>query len=410
MIENLSSRTNIGAVLLRTSRATGSDTPRQWQTDRHNLTNIIPIRPQSWRRTVQALKQHPGGKGKVAERSRNLELTTPHQWLIANNPLLASLVTETIGERWLTHAEDLQQLIPLADDREFQARWEAVKQVNKQIFAAVLYRDRGVKIDADSLFDLQLQPIGDRQRQLLNILHIIALYQRIKQQPHLEIVPRTFIFADTSEFKLQVIEADELGMAPPSIDRAIAMTIESLASTLAADPEIRGKLQVIYLPHATGLTELLYRAADLTEQIAPAGMEDVDPHQLKLSANGALSISSQSNTNHLRQQAVGEDNCFAFGLAIPELALFKEYGYDPYNYYKYYPEIRQAIDALMAGEFTAHQPGIARLLVDRLLGADEQLVLADYVFYRACQQQVSDRYANTAVWTRMSILNVAGIG
>ena len=416
MLEHLSSRTNIN-VVLRKDRATGTETHRQWYADRQNVTKIVPIRPQTWRQTVErdvdrrALRNQLRGNVAVPHMRGSVEAIDPRQWLATKNPQLANLVTTAIGDRWLTHNEDLQQLIPLAEDAGFHAQWQAVKRLNKQSLADDLYQELGISIDVDSLFDLQLQPIGDRQRQLLNILHIITLYHQIVAQPDLDLVPRTFIFGDVSEPKLQVLELDEFDRISLQPDnRSIVLLITSLAQTIAANPAVRGKLQIVYLPQTAGWIDRLYRAADLSEQIATAGMEDVDLNQLKLSVNGSLSIASMSKANHLLQQAVGAENCFSFGLSIPEIALFKEYGYDPYNYYKYYPEIRQTIDSLMVGEFTAEHPEVARSLVELLLDSDEHMVLADFVFYRACQARVSEVYRQQSLWTRMSILNTAGIG
>jgi glycogen phosphorylase len=417
MLEHYSARITSN-VVLRKDRATGTEAPRQWYADRQNVTKIVPIRPQTWRQTVErdvdrrVLKHQLRGKVALPHlQDGSVEEIAPRQWLATKNPHLANLVTAAIGDRWLTHNEDLQQLIPLADDAGFQAKWQAVKRLNKQNLADDLYQEWGISIDVDSLFDLQLQPIGDRQRQLLNILHIITLYHQIVAQPDLDIVPRTFIFGDVSEPKLQVLELDEferISLQPDN--RSISQLITSLAQTISANPAVRGKLQVVYLPQTAGWIDRLYRAADLSEQIATAGMEDVDLNQLKLSVNGSLSIASMSKANHLLQQAVGAENCFSFGLSIPEIALFKEYGYDPYNYYKYYPEIRHAIDSLLLSEFTADRPEVARSLVELLLDSDEQMVLADFVFYRACQAHVSAVYHQQSLWTRMSILNVAGIG
>jgi glycogen phosphorylase len=417
MLEPLSSRTNINAVL-KSNRATSKDLPRHWYVDRQTATKIVPIRPQTWRQKLGRDRDLWGLTnkltGKVAGEPRqqgSAEVVNPRQWLATKNPHLAGAIAAAIGDRWLTHHEDLQQLIPLADNPEFQARWQAVKRLNKQSLADDLKRELGIAIDVDSLFDLQLQPIGDRQRQLLNILHIITLYHQIVAQPDLDIVPRTFIFGDTSEPKLQVLALDEFNnVSFQPRGRSISLLITSLAQTIAANPLVRGKLQVVYLPQAAGWIDRLYRAADLTEQIATPGMDDLDLDLLKLTVNGALSIASASKANYLLQQSVGAENCFSFGLAIPEIALFKEYGYDPHNYYKYYPEIRQAIDSLRAGEFSPEHHEVAKSLVELLLDTDEQMVLADFVFYLACQARVSTVYRQPSLWTRMSILNVAGIG
>lgn len=410
MIEKINTRTNISALLFRNkqpilcapSGALLIESPRKGFGDRQNVTNVVPLHPQSWRREAQhKLDRQP----KIADRGGS----NPRQWLLQHNPQLAHTISAAIGDRWIDHLEDLQQLVTLADDPVFQSQWRAVKRANKQIFADALQDTLGVKVDVDSLFDLQLQPIVGYQRQLLNILHIITLYRQIKENPAIEIVPRTFIFGDVAEIAPPDFGADnsieELVSA-----RIISLLILALAETCASDSDVRGRLQVVYVPQSAGLNELMYRAADLTEQIATAGMDDVDLGQLKLSINGALSIGSMGKANHLLQQAVGTDNCFSFGLAIPEIALFREYGYNPYHYYKYYPEIRQAIDLLMVGQFTAQYPGICRTLVDVLLETDEHMVLADYVFYRACQSQVSETYRQPSLWTRMSILNVAGVG
>lgn len=415
MIENTSSRTNISLLILPSNQTARTETPRRWQNDSSNVAKIVPLRPHSGQQTAERLDRGQSSRRDSKNQPRSTRAVepaptstgvNPRQWLLMHNPRLANLVTEAIGDRWITHLEDLQQLIPIADDPGFQSRWRAVRQENKRIFAAALDRAQGVKIDVDSLFDLQLQPIVGRERHLLNILHIITLYHRIKEQPSIDLVPRTSIFGDVGA--ASPADGGDVDWQPDA--RSIVMLIESLAQTLAADPDVRGRLRVVYVPHAAGLTDQMYRAADLTEQIATAGMEDVNLNHLILSANGALSICSASKANHLLQQAVGADNCFSFGLAIPEIALFKEYGYDPCNYYKYYAEIRQAIDSLMGGLFTAKQPGICRSLVDLLLEPDEHMVLADYVFYRACQARVSEIYRQKSVWTRMSILNVAGLG
>jgi glycogen phosphorylase len=415
MLEPISSRTNINFVL-RADRAIGTDAPCNWYTERQTATKIVPIRPQ-WGQTVardvdrRALSELRGNFGSESRSRSVAEVVSPCQWLVNRNPHLARLITAAIGDRWLTHGEDLQQLVPLAKNPEFQAQWQAVKRSNKQILADALYREQGITIDVDSLFDVQLQPIVDRQRQLLNVLHIITLYHQLVAQPDLEIVPRTFIFGDLSEPKLQVLELDEFGKIGLQPDnRSISTLITALARKIATTPIVRDKLQVVYLSQTAGWIDRLNRAADLTEQIATAGMEDLDLDRFRSSANGALSIGSLSKANHLLQQAVGAENCFSFGLSIPEIALFKEYGYDPYNYYKYYPEIRQAIDSLLAGEFTDRDPDIARSIVELLLDRDEQMVLADFVFYRACQARVSSVYRQQHLWTQMSILNVAGIG
>jgi glycogen phosphorylase len=331
---------------------------------------------------------------------------SPQQWLLSGNPRLAKLVSETIGNRWMTHIEDLEQLVPIAASPLFQSQWQAVKLANKQALAQELQQSQGIELDVNSLFDLHLQPIGAHQRQLLNILHIINLSNRLKQYPGSKMIPRTFIFGDVDADAVSDLAA---AVVDANLKQSIIALIKSLAKIIAADRDLCGKIQVVYVPDAKVWATKLYAAADVTEQIATAAIEDIDLTQMQATINGAISIGSLGKTNYWLQQIVGEGNCWRFGLAIPEIELFKEYGYDPVNYYKHYPQIRQAIDYLLAGYFSASEPSLGRAIVNTLLGADEQMVMADYIFYAACQAHVSETYDRASRWTQMSILNVAGV-
>jgi glycogen phosphorylase len=408
MIESRNFPTGISQSLLRSAQASIAEIP-QICSDRSSSISALSM-PRSieknrepWSSDADLLKISPPDR--TVEPKFN-----PHQWLLSGNPRLANLVTEAIGSRWMTHLEDLQQLAPLASNPLFRLRWRAVKQANKQVLAHNLERTQGIDVNVNSLFDLQLQPIVGHQRQLLNILQIVNLYHRLKQNPNLDIVPRTWIFSEPdASMQFTATPASEDWHQSIAADRSVVELIKSLAQTLATDPETGRKLQVVYIPAAAGLTSQMYAAADLTQQIATAAMEDIDLSKLQATMNGVVSIGSLGKTNYWLQQTVGEENCFRFGLAIPEISLFKEYGYDPYNYYKYYPQIRQAIDCLLAGYFTPHDPSLCRSIVNTLLGPDEQMVMADYIFYAACQSQVSETYRQTDLWTQMSILNVAGV-
>lgn len=413
MIERMNFRTG-STSLLRSAQASFLEIPHRFSTRSCHATSPSLIPDRSVPGTIAKNRQRWFVDAKlhnIESPARTLEPEfNPHQWLLSGNPRLANLVTETIGDRWMTHLEDIQQLAPLANDPLFQLRWRAVKQANKHVLANNLYRTQGIHVNANSLFDLQLQPIVGHQRQLLNILHIIALFHRLKQNPDIDILPRTFIFSDPTLADTQ--SSDDLSddeIQSCEADRAVLELIESLAHTLATDPDVNHKLQVVYVPASAGLTDQMYAAADVTEQIATAAMEDVDLSQLKATINGVVSLGSLGKTNYWLQQTVGEENCFRFGLAIPEIALFKEYGYEPYNYYKYYPQIRQAIDCLLSGYFTPENLSLCCAIIDTLSGTDEHMVLADYIFYAACQAHVSQTYRQTALWTQMSILNVAGV-
>ncbi len=415
MMESINLRTGISTSLLRTARAALAEIPQKLHTASRKTYPLMPAR--STTRTFRNRELVDVKLVQISPQTRISEVDigfNPSQWLLAGNPQLASLVTKAIGDRWITHTEDLQQLAPLAEDPFFQSQWRAVKQINKQVLASYLMRSQGISINVSSLFDLQLQPIAEQHRQLLNILHIISLFNQIKQDPSIDLLPRTFIFGNLGE--LESIElAPDLELAadcPVPIDtsRAIISLIQSLAQILAADADVNGKLQVVYIPNSAGLTSQMYAAADLTQSIAAAAIEDLDLSKLKATVNGVLSIGSLGKTNYWLQQLVGEQNYFCFGLPIPEITLFKDYGYDPYNYYKHYPEIRQAINALLTGYFSPEQPRLCQSLIDHLFGTDEQMVLADYIFYMVVQSRVSEAYRQPTIWTKMSILNVAGVG
>jgi glycogen phosphorylase len=414
MIESINFRTGISLSLLRTAQAALTEIPQRLSPIGRKSSFPTSIRAKS----VSRKGEFNRDRWSIAPKPATIPATetsaptfNPRQCLLSGNPRLASLVTEAIGDRWTTNIEDLQQLAPLADNPALQSRWCAVKQANKQILAKILYLSQGIDLNVNSLFDLQLQSVGTHQRQLLNILHIIALFDRIKQDPNCDIVPRTSIFANIDEMDVTEIVADETETnSSPDRDLAILELIQSLAKIVAADPDVNQKLQIVYIPESATIVNQLYAAADVTEQIAIAEIEDVDLSQLQATVNGVLEIGSFGSTNHWIQQTVGEENYFGFGLAIPELALFKEYGYDPYNYYKYYPQIRQAIDLLSTGYFTPNDPTSCQSLVNELLGTDAQMVLAEYVFYEACQSRIEATYCQPSMWTSMSIANVAGIG
>jgi glycogen phosphorylase len=409
MIENINFRTGISTSILRAAQVALAEIPHKFHVVNRQH------RPSKSRSGLRILEQN---RGFVNPQIPEIDVQprigadsefNPRQWLLLGNPQLANLVSKTIGDRWIEHLDHLQQLVPLAEDPLFQSRWRAVKQLNKQVLASYLARSQGIKINVSSLFDLQLQPIAEQQRQLLNILHIIALFNQIKQQPGLNIVPRTFIFGDLGE--IDPIESNlEDCQSPSDPNRDMISLIKSLAQVLAQDPDVNDKLQVVYIPDSAGLTSQMYAAADLNQEIAMAAIEDVDLTKARAAINGVLSIGSLSKTNYWLQQAVGEQNYFCFGLPIPEITLFKEYGYDPYNYYKHYPEIRQAIDCLFTGYFTPEHPTLCQSLIDTLFGTDDRMILADYIFYITCQARVSDTYRQQSLWTKMSILNVAGVG
>ena len=323
---------------------------------------------------------------------------TPRRWLLLSNPKLTLLITKTIGKKWIKNLDELSKLEAFIDDRNFCTRWQQIKQENKQDLAAYILHHQGITVDANSLFDIQVKRIHEYKRQLLNVLHIITLYNRIKTNPNLEIQPRTFIFG---------------GKAAPGyfMAKLIIKLINSVAEVVNRDPHVSDRLKVVFLPNfSVTLGEKVYPAADLSEQISTAGKEASGTGNMKFALNGALTIGTLDGANIEIRQGVGAENFWLFGLTTEEVAQLKTQGYNPRDYYNDNTELREAIDRLASGYFSLDDPDRFQTIVDSLLNRDEYLVLGDYQAYLDCQEKVSQAYRDRENWTRMSILNVARMG
>ncbi len=323
---------------------------------------------------------------------------TPRRWLLLSNPKLTLLITQTIGKEWIKNLEELRQLETLVNDRQFCDRWNQIKQENKQDLKAYIQHHQGIEVDANSLFDIQVKRIHEYKRQLLNVLYIITLYNRIKNNPDLDIQPRTFIFG---------------GKAAPGywMAKLIIKLINSVAEVLNRDPHVGNLLKVVFLPNfSVTLGEKVYPAADLSEQISTAGKEASGTGNMKFALNGALTIGTLDGANIEIRKAVGAENFFLFGLTAEEVVKLKTQGYNPRDYYNTNAELREAIDRIASGYFSLDEPSRFQPIVDSLLNRDEYLLLADYQSYLDCQEQVSHAYQDRDNWTRMSILNVARMG
>ncbi|HKJ22410.1 MAG TPA: glycogen/starch/alpha-glucan phosphorylase [Gammaproteobacteria bacterium] len=323
---------------------------------------------------------------------------TPRRWMALSNPRLSTLITEAIGDQWLTHLDQLEHLAPLAEDAGFRAKWREVKHANKRSFADFVLERTGVRIDPDSLFDVHVKRIHEYKRQHLNILHVIGLYQRLKRNPGLTIQPRTFIFA---------------GKAAPGYHMAklIIKLITSVGDVVNCDPAIRDMIKVVFLPNYNVTNgQRVYPAADLSEQISTAGKEASGTGNMKFTMNGALTIGTLDGANIEIMDEVGRDNFFLFGLSAPEVSALKEQGYRPEDYYHANPELREVIDLLRHGFFSHGDTGLFQPIIDELLKTDPYMVLADYQSYADCQKQVSLAYSDIEHWTRLSILNTAHAG
>ncbi|MBN1139564.1 MAG: glycogen/starch/alpha-glucan phosphorylase [Anaerolineae bacterium] len=321
---------------------------------------------------------------------------TPRRWIKLANPRLSDLIDATIGPGWLNDLERLRELEPYAGQAEFRQAWRAVKRQNKVDLAATIESCLGVQVDPDSMFDVMVKRLHEYKRQLLKALHIITLYQRLKADPALEFVPRTFIFG---------------AKAAPGYHMAklIIKLINSLADVINGDPAVNGRLKVAYLPNFNvTLGERIYPAADLSEQISLAGKEASGTGNMKFALNGALTIGTLDGANIEIREQVGGANFFLFGLTTPQVMALKHEGFDPRAAYHGNAELKRAIDWIVSG--APGDPALFWPLVNSLLDHDEYLLLADYASYIACQDRVDRAYRDVEAWTHKSILNVARCG
>lgn len=325
---------------------------------------------------------------------------TSRRWINQANPELAALISEHIGDAWIGRLELLENLRPLADDLQFQARFRAIKYANKSRLAAHFARDMGVTLDPAALFDVQVKRIHEYKRQLLNILHVVARYNRIRSGRMADMVPRTVIFA---------------GKAAASYHMAklIIKLIHDVAGTVNADPATRDLLKVVFVPnYNVSAAEHIIPAADLSEQISTAGTEASGTGNMKLALNGALTIGTRDGANVEIGQAAGEENVFFFGLTAGEVASLNSQGaYNPRALYESDAELHEVLDMIRSGYFSGDDPTRFHPLVDSLIdGGDTYMLLADFRAYLDCQGRVDSAYRTQSEWTRMAILNVAGLG
>ena len=325
---------------------------------------------------------------------------TPRRWLLKCNPGLATLITNTIGPDFITDLDRLQGLVQYADDTAFQQQWQRVKSDNKQQLAEIIQKTCGIMVNPNSMFDIQVKRIHEYKRQLLNILHVIALYHRLICTPEETTAPRTVIFA---------------GKAAPSYHRAklIIKLITSVGDIVNNDPRIGDRLKVVFLPnYNVSLAEKIIPAADLSEQISTAGTEASGTGNMKLSLNGALTVGTLDGANIEIREEVGEENIFIFGMTAEEVAYEKLHkSRTPWQIYQNNQVIRRVIDAVKNGQCSGGDREIFRPLVNDLLNEhDHYLLLLDLESYLGCQQAIGQEYLEPSTWARKSILNVARMG
>jgi starch phosphorylase len=335
---------------------------------------------------------------------------TQRRWLLKANPLLAKLITETIGEDWIIDLDKLKDLRPYAEDKEFQKEFMAIKLANKERLAIVIQDTTQIYVNPDYLFDIQAKRMHEYKRQLLNVMHIIHQYLSLVEGapsfPSLSkgegmlTVPRTYIFA---------------GKAAPGyyMAKLIIKLINNVGSIINKDPRVKGQIKVVFIPdYKVSLAEKIIPAADLSEQISTAGKEASGTGNMKFALNGALTIGTLDGANIEIQEEVGEENIYIFGLTAKEIqALRQNHLYNPWDYYHRNPYIKRVMDSIGSDRFCPKEPGLFKPIYNKILHeGDEYFHLADLESYIVTQERAAQEFKNPLLWARKAILNVAGIG
>ena len=327
---------------------------------------------------------------------------TQRRWLLHANHGLAGLISETIGDGWITELTELEKLLPYAEDENFRRRFMEIKKANKVALAKYIKETKGIDINPDSIFDIQVKRLHEYKRQLLNVLHIIGLYNQLKMNPGMDMVPRTFIFG---------------AKAAAGYRRAklIIKLINAVADVVNNDPTIEGKIKVVFMEnYRVSLAERLIPAADVSEQISTAGKEASGTGNMKFMLNGALTVGTMDGANVEIYEEVGKDNIFIFGMSAEEVQAKYQTHYDPWFIYNMNQEVRMALTSLIDGTFDQNTD-LFRELYDALLNgcggrADEYFVLEDYADYARAQWDIDRAYRDQTKWAKMAIVNVAKSG
>jgi len=323
---------------------------------------------------------------------------TPRRWLLLANPALAHTITEAIGDAWITDLDELKNLKPFAEDASFRAAFRRAKHEAKSQFANWLKATSGQAIDPDSIFDAHVKRIHEYKRQLLNALRVAVLYNRLRENPHLEMIPRTFFFA---------------GKAAPAYQLAklIIKLVNNLAGTIDGDPVVRGRLKVVFLPeYCVSLAEHLIPACDVSNQISTAGYEASGTSNMKFMMNGALTIGTRDGATIEMAEAAGEDNFFLFGLTADQVVNSRGW-YNPYWHYENEPETRAALELIFSDYLSRNEPGIFAPLRNNLLThGDFYMHLADLRSYLDADRRLVELYAQSNDWARKAVLNVSSSG
>lgn len=324
---------------------------------------------------------------------------TPRRWLRQCNRELADLISHRIGDAWITHLDQLKNIEPYAEDEVFQSTFKAIKLRNKQRLADYIKETMGVTVHPDSIFDIQVKRIHEYKRQLMALMHAITLYNRIKDNPHADVEPRTLLFA---------------GKAAPGYTMAKLhiKLINSVAEVINNDPEVAPNLKVLFLPdYSVSLAEKMIPAANLSEQISTAGMEASGTGNMKFALNGALTIGTLDGANIEIREQVGKENIFIFGHTVDEIEEVRAKGYNPQEIYESDEELKRVIDQIHNGYFSPDNPDLYHPVTSALLNqGDYFMVLADYRKYVEKQEEVETHFRNEFDWNRKAIINIANMG
>jgi len=323
---------------------------------------------------------------------------TPRRFVVLSNPGLSQLITKTIGDTWPHNFTELRQLEAYADDASFKEQFRNVKRENKQHLSSIIKDRTGISVDPTSMFDIQVKRIHEYKRQHLNVLHILTLYVRIKQNPSIDIEPRTFIFG---------------GKAAPGYAMAKLMIklITSVGNLVNNDADVRGRLKVVFLPDFNVKNaQHIYPAADLSEQISTAGKEASGTGNMKFAMNGALTIGTLDGANIEIRDEVGKENFFLFGLTAAEVESTKNQNYNPRYIYEHNKELSEVVNLINSGLLSHGDKDLFKPITENLLKYDPYLLLADYPLYISCQNLVSETWKDANKWDHMAILNVARMG
>ena len=323
---------------------------------------------------------------------------TQRRFLLLANPPLGKVIKEAIGDGWITDLNELKQLKPLSEDKNFRAAVRVAKREAKVRFAGWLKTVTGQVVDPDTIFDTQIKRIHEYKRQFLNALHIVVLYNRLRENPKLVMPPRTFFFG---------------GKAAPAYYQAklVIKFINNLGGTIDSDPALRGRLKVVFVPeYCVSMAERLVPASDVSEQISTAGYEASGTSNMKFMMNGALTIGTRDGATIEMAEAAGEENFFLFGLSAEEVAHSRGW-YNPRWHYDNEPETRAAIDLIASNHFSRNEPGVFTPILDGLLkNGDYYMHLADLKSYGEAQERVGRLYSDPEGWGRKAILNIAASG